>query len=56
MPARLKPAVQARTSYGDIDSDFPVISKANFQPSPGEPGAPRVNLRNQNGNIRVRSE
>jgi hypothetical protein len=51
LPAGLKPDVQAHTSYGHVHSDFPVDSAAG-QP----PGAPRVNLRNQYGNIRIAGE
>jgi hypothetical protein len=58
LPAALKPAVQAHTSYGDIDSDFPVMMKAHSKDASAiqPPGTPRVNLRNQNGNIRVVGE
>jgi len=55
LPSSLKPTVQAHTSYGDIDSDFPVMMKSHPQDLSSD-GAPRVNLRNQNGNIRVVSE
>jgi hypothetical protein len=43
--------VQAHTSYGHVHSDFPVDSSAG-----PPPGAPRVNLRNQYGNIRIAGE
>lgn len=58
LPAGLKPALQAHTSYGDIESDFPVLMKPRGQdPFAGLPsGTPRINLQNQNGNIRVTSE
>jgi hypothetical protein len=45
LPSGLKPSVQAHTTYGDIESDFPVGGQ--------QPGAASVNLRNQNGKIRV---
>jgi hypothetical protein len=58
VPAGLKPALQAHTSYGDIESDFPVLMKPRGQdPFAGlPPGTPRINLQNQNGNVRVISE
>jgi len=54
LPSGLKPAVQAHTSYGEIDSDFPVMTKSGSQDNAA--GTPRVNLHNQNGNIRVVGE
>ena len=54
LPAGLKPSVQAHTTYGEIDSDFPVMMKSHSQEASA--GAPRVNLHNQNGNIRVVGE
>jgi hypothetical protein len=58
LPAGLKPAVQAHTSYGDIESDFPVLMKSRNQGAlDGQPpGTPRINLQNQNGKIRVVGE
>jgi DUF4097 and DUF4098 domain-containing protein YvlB len=58
LPAGLKPAVQAHTTYGDIESDFPVMMKPASQDSPASqpPGAPRIDLHNQNGKIRVVGE
>ncbi len=55
LPSSVKPFVQARTSYGDIDSDFPMIVKPHGKDIPAAelPSGPRVDLRNQNGNIRV---
>ena len=56
--AGLKPALHAHTSYGDIESDFPVLMKPRGQDAfAGQPpGAPRINLQNQNGKIRVIGE
>ena len=54
LPAAMKPALQAHTTYGDIESDFPVLMKPHSQDSSA--GAPRVNLQNQNGKIRVVGE
>lgn len=58
VPAGLKPTVQAHTSYGDIDSDFPVILKPRGKDALAKqpPGTPRINLQNQNGNIRLVGE
>jgi hypothetical protein len=58
LPASLKPAVQAHTTYGDIESDFPVLMKSASQNSQvgQQTGAPSINLRNQNGKIRVIGE
>jgi hypothetical protein len=58
LPANLKPAVQAHTTFGDIESDFPVLLKSASQNSQvaEQSGAPSINLRNQNGKIRVIGE
>jgi len=58
LPAGLKPAVQAHTSYGDIESDFPVLMKSRSQDAMAgqPPGTPRIHLQNQNGKIRVVGE
>ncbi len=58
LPAGLKPAVQAHTSYGDIESDFPVLTKKRSQDSASSQasGAPRIDLHNQNGKIRIVGE
>ena len=58
LPAGLKPALQAHTSYGDIESDFPVLMKPRGQDAFAglPPGTPRINLQNQNGKIRVIGE
>jgi DUF4097 and DUF4098 domain-containing protein YvlB len=55
LPAELKPAIQARTTFGDIQSDFPVLMKPGGADAFADvaPGTPRATLRNQNGNIRV---
>ena len=51
----LKPAIQARTSYADIDSDFPVLMKPRGTDVFAELAAdtPRVRLENQHGRIRI---
>jgi hypothetical protein len=58
LPGRLKPIVEARTSHGNIESDFPVLLNPPSADSlaSAEPGAPRVSLKNQNGNIRLSRE
>jgi DUF4097 and DUF4098 domain-containing protein YvlB len=55
LPGGLKPLVEARTSHGNIESDFPVLlNPPGADPfASAEPGTPRVSLRNQNGSIRV---
>jgi len=55
LPAGLKPALLARTSFGDIESDFPVLMKPRGADPFAEvaPGTLRASLQNQNGNIRV---
>ena len=55
LPSGLKPAIQARTSFAPIDSDFPVLSDLSSAESLREyanAGA-WISLRNQNGKIRV---
>jgi DUF4097 and DUF4098 domain-containing protein YvlB len=58
LAAGLKPAIRAHTSYGEIESDFPVLMKPRGQDPFGglPPGTPRVNLENQHGKIRVVGE
>lgn len=55
LPADIKPAVQARTSYADIESDFPVLLKSADKNALAEvpAGTPRVNVQNQSGQIRI---
>ncbi len=55
LPAGLKPAIQARTTYAKIDSDFPVLSeRSGAQPlTEIAKGAARISLQNRNGRIRV---
>jgi hypothetical protein len=58
LPAELKPALLARTSFGDVESDFPVLAKpASVDVFAGmAPGTPRASLHNQNGDIRIRRD
>ncbi len=51
----LKPAIQARTSFGEIESDFPVLMKPRGTDPFAELAAdtPRVRLENQHGSIRI---
>jgi hypothetical protein len=55
LAAGLKPAVQARTTFADVESDFPVLMKPRGEdPFAGiAPDTARVSLQNQNGRIRV---
>jgi DUF4097 and DUF4098 domain-containing protein YvlB len=58
LPAGLKPALVAHTSFGDIESDYPVIMKVPGQNAfaDADPAALHAILQNQNGNIRVRRD
>jgi DUF4097 and DUF4098 domain-containing protein YvlB len=58
LPAGIKPAVEARTSFGDIESDFPVLMKPHGQDAFGgiDPATPKLTLLNQNGRIRISGE
>jgi len=51
IPAALKPVIVAKTTLGDVNSDFPFNSKA--ESAEREPGTPRIRLENQNGGIRI---
>jgi len=55
LPAGLNPAIQARTSFADIESDFPVLMKPRGEdPFAGiAPETARITLQNQNGRIGV---
>ena len=55
LPADLKPAIQARTSYAEIDSDFPILIKSADKDALADvpAGTPRVNVQNQSGKIRI---
>ena len=55
LPATLKPAIQARTSFAEIESDFPVLMKPRGEDPFTDVGAdvPKIKLNNQNGRIRV---
>lgn len=58
LPAGVKPAIQAQTSFGKIESDFPVLMKPQGQdPFAGvDAEVPRITLQNQSGSIRVLGE
>ena len=55
LPAALKPVVTAETTYGKVESDFPVILNSASRNAASEtpPDAPRVSLQNRSGGIRV---
>ena len=58
LPAEPKPAIQARTSLAEIESDFPVLMKPRGQ-NPFDdvpPGTPRIKLENQNANIIIKRQ
>jgi hypothetical protein len=58
LPANPAPAIQARTTFAEVESDFPVLLKPRGQDPFADvaPGTPRVKLDNQNGRIRVRRD
>ena len=58
LPAGLKPAIQARTTFAEVESDFPVMMKSEGQNALAEadPASPRITLKNQNGPIRIVGE
>ena len=56
LPATAKPVIRAETTFGKINSDFPVlvwtsVSDKQFQ---DEPARPKVTLRAQNADLRIR--
>jgi len=55
LPAGLKPAIQAHTTFADVDSDFPVWNNPSSPDALAEMAnaSARISLRNQNGKIRV---
>ncbi len=55
LPSGLKPAIQARTSFADVESDFPVLMKAQAEDpfADAAPDVPRITLQNQNGKISI---
>lgn len=55
IPASLKPVIVAKTSFGDISSDFPLNNRrsSDDQSAGADAGAPQIQLENQNGGIRI---
>lgn len=55
MPASLKPAIVAKTSFGDVNSDFPLRSRLSSegQNAEVEAGMPQIRLKNEYGGIRI---
>lgn len=55
IPAMLKPVIVAKTSFGDVDSDFPLNTKLSSEGRnvEVESGTPQIRLENQNGRIRI---
>ena len=55
LPGSLKPAIQAHTTFGDVESDFPVLMNPRASEPFGDvaPGTARITLQNQNGKIGV---
>ena len=55
LPAALKPAIRARTTFAEVVSDFPVLMKPNGEDPFAEvaPDMARITLENQNGKIGI---
>ena len=55
LPGSLKPAIQAHTTFGEVESDFPVLMKPRGEEAFADvaPGTARITLQNQNGKIGV---
>jgi hypothetical protein len=55
LPSVLKPRIVARTSFGNIDSDFPILESdhENDTTDGAVSRAPRIHLKNENGSIRI---
>jgi hypothetical protein len=58
LPAGVNPVISARTSFADVDSDFPVMMKPRGENPFAEatPGTLLVSLQNENGKINVRRD
>jgi hypothetical protein len=55
LPASLKPAIQAHTTFAEVESDFPVLMKPRGEDPFAEvaPDTARISLQNQNGKISI---
>jgi hypothetical protein len=55
LPADMKPAIVAQTTFADVESDFPVLTKSNNKNPFADiaPGTAKITLHNQNGKISV---
>jgi hypothetical protein len=55
LPAKAGPAIVAQTTFGKVESDFPLLPPRDGTDvfADTAPGVPRATLHNQNGNIRV---
>ena len=57
LPAALKPAISAHTSFAEVNSDFPIPANSQSAAAPeAAPGTPRITLENQNGSIRIKRD
>jgi DUF4097 and DUF4098 domain-containing protein YvlB len=56
LPAGIKPAVVAHTTFDNVESDYPVLMKPHDEDPFADtaPGTPRLKLENQNGPISIR--
>jgi hypothetical protein len=55
IPASLKPIVAAKTTFGDVDSDFPLSTRLTSEGrnAEAESGTPQIMLKDRNGGIRI---
>lgn len=55
LPAGLKPAIQAQTTFANVESDFPLLMKPRGEDPFADvaPDTARITLQNQNGKISV---
>ncbi len=55
LPADLKPAIQAHTTFAEVESDFPVLMKPRGEDPFADisPDTARITLQNQNGKIGI---
>jgi DUF4097 and DUF4098 domain-containing protein YvlB len=55
LPASLKPVIVAKTSFGDVSSDFPLTTSLSSGGQNADVGSktPQIRLKNQNGGIRI---
>lgn len=52
LPSGLHPRIEARSDYGKVESDFPVLTAPTSGSGTGD-GEPRIQLNDRNGTIRI---